>query len=122
MRFINQLVAYAPNPIQMLAELDRSSLTKVLHLYLSTKITEEFQQLIVQYQNRKFEAMEKEKDIPFDPRNPGSPLTNSPPPEHEQMLLDLWSSTFPNEKLTGRISAQWGKLGFQGTDPATDFR
>lgn len=73
MRFINQLVAYAPNPIQMLAELDRSSLTKVLHLYLSTKITEEFQQLIVQYQNRKFEAMAKEKDIPFDPKIPGSP-------------------------------------------------
>ena len=26
------------------------------------------------------------------------------------------------EKLQARISPQWTKLGFQGTDPATDFR
>ena len=28
----------------------------------------------------------------------------------------------PSEKLTARVSEQWKELGFQGTDPATDFR
>ena len=28
----------------------------------------------------------------------------------------------PNEKLEARITSQWGKIGFQGKDPATDFR
>ena len=28
----------------------------------------------------------------------------------------------PSEKLTSRVSPQWKELGFQGNDPATDFR
>ena len=28
----------------------------------------------------------------------------------------------PSEKLTSRVSPQWKELGFQGIDPATDFR
>lgn len=28
----------------------------------------------------------------------------------------------PSEKLTSRVSEQWKDLGFQGNDPATDFR
>jgi hypothetical protein len=28
----------------------------------------------------------------------------------------------PDEELTDRISLQWQKIGFQGKDPATDFR
>ena len=27
-----------------------------------------------------------------------------------------------DKKLDSRISGQWGELGFQGNDPATDFR
>jgi hypothetical protein len=41
---------------------------------------------------------------------------------HEQLLLQLWKETFPNEELSARKSEQWVKLGFQGQDPATDFR
>jgi hypothetical protein len=42
--------------------------------------------------------------------------------EHEQLLLLLWKNTFPDEELTARVSEQWKRIGFQGTDPATDFR
>ncbi|KAJ3329335.1 ELMO domain-containing protein 2 [Blyttiomyces sp. JEL0837] len=41
---------------------------------------------------------------------------------HERKLMELWDMAMPNEKLTSRISDQWTKIGFQGSDPATDFR
>jgi hypothetical protein len=42
--------------------------------------------------------------------------------EHEALLLQLWRSLQPDVVLTGRISPQWTDIGFQGNDPATDFR
>lgn len=42
--------------------------------------------------------------------------------EHEAKLLRLWELVNPEVKLTGRVSDQWKSLGFQGSDPATDFR
>ena len=41
---------------------------------------------------------------------------------HEAALLATWDSLMPGEKLEERRCKQWGRLGFQGTDPATDFR
>lgn len=41
---------------------------------------------------------------------------------HEAKLKELWSLLMPEEELTGRISEQWKLIGFQGVDPATDFR
>lgn len=41
---------------------------------------------------------------------------------HETMLYELWSLSFTEEKLKSRRSEQWKRLGFQGTDPATDWR
>ena len=38
------------------------------------------------------------------------------------LLLSLWNCFYPNQKLEGRITEQWKEIGFQGTDPATDFR
>ncbi|KAF9429694.1 hypothetical protein BGZ94_009845 [Podila epigama] len=43
-------------------------------------------------------------------------------PTHERKLLLLWDLLCPNEKLTGRYTKQWTDIGFQGKDPATDFR
>eukprot|EP00741_Cyanophora_paradoxa_P019903 tig00021178_g19208.t1 len=43
-------------------------------------------------------------------------------PDHEALLMRLWRTAFPGVALTARRSAQWSKLGFQGMDPATDFR
>jgi len=36
--------------------------------------------------------------------------------------MSLWTQLKAPEVLTGRMSAQWETLGFQGRDPATDFR
>lgn len=43
-------------------------------------------------------------------------------PKNEAMLQQLWTLLKPNTLLTGRVTRQWGQIGFQGTDPATDFR
>ena len=52
--------------------------------------------------------------------------------EHEALLLQLWSNLKPDEvmlllslhrlELIARETDQWGDIGFQGRDPATDFR
>jgi hypothetical protein len=52
------------------------------------------------------------KEVPYDKMNP----------KHEEMLLRLWQLIFPNDALSSRVSDQWKILGFQGTDPASDFR
>jgi len=40
---------------------------------------------------------------------------------HEAMLMKLWDGV-AIEPLENRLSKQWQYLGFQGMDPATDFR
>lgn len=47
---------------------------------------------------------------------------NSKLPEHEKQLLRLWNLLKPDELLLGRRTSQWQDIGFQGDDPATDFR
>ncbi|KAL6079630.1 ELMO domain-containing protein 1 [Balamuthia mandrillaris] len=43
--------------------------------------------------------------------------------EHEALLERLWQGLKPGvHRKHGRKSPEWGELGFQGTDPATDFR
>lgn len=42
--------------------------------------------------------------------------------QHEAKLIALWTKMKPGEALGSRHSKQWTDIGFQGTDPATDFR
>ncbi|KAE9549296.1 hypothetical protein FO519_007498 [Halicephalobus sp. NKZ332] len=42
--------------------------------------------------------------------------------EHEKKLMKLWELMKPDEPLKSRRSNQWQDVGFQGDDPATDFR
>lgn len=49
---------------------------------------------------------------PYDEQNPS----------HEKLLLSLWSLLSPSQPLTSRHSSDWEQLGFQGHNPATDFR
>lgn len=42
-------------------------------------------------------------------------------PEHEALLLRLWSTLMPDTPLSGMVSKQWKLIGFQGNNPATDF-
>jgi len=41
---------------------------------------------------------------------------------HEKILLELWDLMQPGRELTERKCKDWGDIGFQGEDPATDFR
>ena len=41
---------------------------------------------------------------------------------HEQLLRRLWQCGFPGVPLAQRVTSEWVRLGFQGDDPATDFR
>ncbi|KAM3868865.1 ELMO domain-containing protein 1 [Diretmus argenteus] len=56
--------------------------------------------------------VEKLRREPYDCENPN----------HEDMLMKLWKELRPDTPLTGRISKQWCEIGFQGSDPKTDFR
>ena len=38
------------------------------------------------------------------------------------MLMSLWNTLKPGEALDDRMSKKWIDIGFQGMDPATDFR
>ncbi|KAE9042916.1 hypothetical protein PR003_g3662 [Phytophthora rubi] len=43
--------------------------------------------------------------------------------EHEEMLEQLWTNLKPDVRREGgRITKEWGEIGFQGTDPMSDFR
>ncbi|XP_067948654.1 ELMO domain-containing protein 1-like [Watersipora subatra] len=42
--------------------------------------------------------------------------------QHGAELLDLWATLKPDDALEQRFTRQWGDIGFQGTDPASDFR
>jgi len=37
-------------------------------------------------------------------------------------FIKLWTLLKGDEKLIARKSEQWQSIGFQGVDPATDFR
>uniref|UniRef100_A0A3Q3FF21 ELMO/CED-12 domain containing 1 n=1 Tax=Kryptolebias marmoratus TaxID=37003 RepID=A0A3Q3FF21_KRYMA len=56
--------------------------------------------------------VEKLRREPYDSENP----------EHEDTLMKLWKELRPDTPLTSRISKQWCEIGFQGSDPKTDFR
>lgn len=47
-------------------------------------------------------------------------------PQHESWLMELWSLYLPrgpaHPNPPARVTPDWGLLGFQGSDPATDFR
>jgi len=60
----------------------------------------------------------------FTEANVGIPYTHE---EHWDMLVKLWKLSFPeSDGHSGEVPEQhdplWKRLGFQGTDPATDFR
>ena len=52
------------------------------------------------------------RSVPFNEENE----------EHEKMLMSVWNLLKPDEELENRYTKQWGEIGFQGKNPATDFR
>jgi len=50
--------------------------------------------------------------VPYDPDSP----------QHQGALRALWAAAFPGEPCTVLKTERWKDMGWQGTDPATDFR
>lgn len=43
--------------------------------------------------------------------------------EHERMLYGVWTGLKgEQDRLTDRITKRWTEIGFQGSNPPTDFR
>ncbi|KAK5583875.1 hypothetical protein RB653_005479 [Dictyostelium firmibasis] len=57
-------------------------------------------------------SIENKQKIPYDNSNL----------HHEASLERLWDALLPDVRRSARLSKEWGTLGFQGMDPATDFR
>jgi hypothetical protein len=63
-------------------------------------------------QEERLEKLQQRLAIPFD----GSSS------QHQDALRALWRAAFPDRVMPGLVSPQWKDMGWQGNDPATDFR
>jgi len=63
-------------------------------------------------QEQRLQKLKERLNIPFDETRP----------DHMKSLKALWKISFPNTKLTSLVSEQWKDMGWQGPNPATDFR
>ncbi|KAL4348639.1 hypothetical protein GQ457_17G024010 [Hibiscus cannabinus] len=63
-------------------------------------------------QQQRLRRLQERLQMPFDETHP----------DHQKALIKLWNIAFPNVVLTGLISEQWKDMGWQGTNPSTDFR
>ncbi|CAM8877375.1 unnamed protein product [Rhodiola kirilowii] len=63
-------------------------------------------------QEARLQALRRRLEVPFD----GS-LS-----EHQDALRELWTLAFPDRDLPGLKSESWKDMGWQGSDPSTDFR
>ncbi|XP_048500572.1 uncharacterized protein LOC104893753 isoform X2 [Beta vulgaris subsp. vulgaris] len=63
-------------------------------------------------QEERLRQLQSRLKVPFD----GSRI------EHQDALKQLWRLAFPNRALPPLKSELWKEMGWQGTDPSTDFR
>ncbi|KAL8151068.1 hypothetical protein V2J09_020876 [Rumex salicifolius] len=63
-------------------------------------------------QEQRLKWLQERVNVPFDQTKP----------DHQEELKSLWYAGFPDIQLKGLISEQWKDMGWQGTNPATDFR
>ena len=108
---------YTTCPDVHLTQLLDQTLLDLGHDKALKKIVKQLQDENLKLQVYVFQALSlrrvlRAKEIPYDKTNP----------KHEETLLKLWTLIFPKDPLSNRVSDQWKILGFQGTDPASDFR
>lgn len=111
---INNMLGSVPGEEER-QELLETLWSRGLHKVLQRNIHIEnhnFRKQIFKYQTARLLNYNKLREVPYDKTNP----------EHEKMLMRLWRAVFPDLELKTRVSEQWKAMGFQGTDPATDFR
>ncbi|EEH51216.1 uncharacterized protein MICPUCDRAFT_6382, partial [Micromonas pusilla CCMP1545] len=63
-------------------------------------------------QRERLRALIDRAAIPYDATNVA----------HAESLRDLWKVAFPMRDLPGMKCEEWKEMGWQGVDPATDFR
>ncbi|PON89768.1 ELMO domain containing protein [Trema orientale] len=63
-------------------------------------------------QEERLRNLRQRLDVPFD----GSRL------EHQDALMQLWRLAYPTKELPSLKSELWKQMGWQGSDPSTDFR
>ncbi|VAH25068.1 ELMO domain-containing protein A-like [Triticum dicoccoides] len=63
-------------------------------------------------QEQRMQKLKDRLNIPFDETRP----------DHLTSLKALWKVSFPDTELTSLVSEQWKDMGWQGPNPATDFR
>jgi len=113
LRLVNSLLEHCPDELsgELRKHLHRADFHRVMKEVIGVKNMETLVE-VYRYQKISLCTLEKRQAVMYDTSNP----------EHEEMLMRLWTTVFPKKKLKERVSAQWGDLGFQGKDPATDFR
>eukprot|EP01104_Vermistella_antarctica_P012204 TRINITY_DN348_c0_g1_i1.p1 TRINITY_DN348_c0_g1~~TRINITY_DN348_c0_g1_i1.p1 ORF type:complete len:706 (+),score=182.78 TRINITY_DN348_c0_g1_i1:325-2442(+) len=111
---INNMIASAESAELRLEFMDRlNALEFNVPLKKMVRVeTDSVKLQVYRYQCALLSRTHEERKVAYDKTNEA----------HEATLLLLWTTVFPDEELTGRVSEQWKRLGFQGTDPATDFR
>jgi ELMO/CED-12 family len=112
---VNAMLKYAPDPAtydEVLLLLNHYEFYRLVSSNFSSVETDELTRELYAFQKNRGDVQFREKDIMYDKQNE----------QHEAMLMDLWKTMFPDKELDARVSEEWKKLGFQGTDPATDFR
>eukprot|EP01103_Thecamoeba_quadrilineata_P017824 TRINITY_DN648_c0_g1_i1.p1 TRINITY_DN648_c0_g1~~TRINITY_DN648_c0_g1_i1.p1 ORF type:complete len:907 (-),score=175.99 TRINITY_DN648_c0_g1_i1:120-2840(-) len=92
--------------------LNQNNFTQMLKKQVNLQEDADFKKELYNYHQLRSSVLMREKDISYDKSNTS----------HERLLMELWDTIYPTTKLDGRVSEQWKLLGFQGTDPATDFR
>lgn len=109
-------VTYSPSLEQLLEFLNLWFQELLKNVYnnvscmINTKRT--FNVTLSEEQLQRMKTFNQQLQIPFDSENQ----------VHENLLKQLWDLSFPGLPLQTRKGKHWGELGFQGTDPATDFR
>ncbi|XP_008240635.1 PREDICTED: ELMO domain-containing protein A isoform X2 [Prunus mume] len=63
-------------------------------------------------QEARLRKLRQRLEVPFD----GSRV------EHQDALLQLWKLAYPDKELPPLKSELWKQMGWQGSDPSTDFR
>ncbi|EFA86617.1 engulfment and cell motility ELM family protein [Heterostelium album PN500] len=110
---LNIMLSKSNNELQSLInKLDEYDINIKLKKLFESNVSQELKKQLYYYQKHKLSLLKKRKNIAY----------NKELEEHETLLLKLWTTTYPDVKLETRVSEQWKLLGFQGTDPATDFR
>jgi len=63
-------------------------------------------------QQHRLDFLASRAAVPYDPESEA----------HVAALRELWCLAFPSRPLPGLKCAEWKEMGWQGNDPATDFR